>query len=266
MTAPISSWVTHAGREPADIMVSAMDTWWHHTREAHTPEAMCCWRGNALYSLVLVHVDRAAHKRRHQPTFICKPPCGLALEDHGLTPMSVIVRDDTYGPQQARIVHSDPYSALGHAIAMVKREENTLAVALTTEAEFDDPDFFDSHRASLIDPLRDGVALAIIHVALEGTESEDDAMAREDLLHAAGYAGYAIDLHGHQDDHTVHRNLAGVLEDVFDEVAGIKADAAARVLSHTPLWPALVVRTLPAWRQQHGLLATTSERPLKKNH
>jgi phosphoketolase len=180
--------------------------------------------------------------------------------------MSAIVRDDTYGPQNVRIVHSNPDSSVGRAIAMVKGEESTLAVALATEAEFDDPDFFDVHRASLVDPLRDGVALAIIHAAVNGPESTDDAMAREDLLRAAGYAAYTLDLDGTIDDRTAHRHLAGLLEDVFDEIAGIKADAAARILSGNPLWPAVVIRTFPAWRQKHGLVAATDEQPLKESH
>lgn len=264
MKTPISSWVTHAGREPTDLVVRAMDEWWRDAREAQTPQAACRWRGSSLHSLLLVHIDRAAHKRRRQPTFVCKTPCGLAPEDHGLTPMSLIVRDDTYGPQQLRIVHSDPESALSRAIAMVKSQEGTLAVALASEAEFDDPDFFDMHRASLVNPLRDGVALAIIHVPLEAPESTDDTEGREDLLRAAGYVAYTLDLDGEQDDRTVHRQLAGLMEDVFDEVAGIKADAAARVLMRPPLWPALVVRTSPAWRQEHGALAVTGELPLNE--
>ncbi len=259
MTTPISSWVTHAGREPADVVVNAMDAWWRTTRENATPQAMCRWRSNALHSLLLVHVDRAAHKRRHQPTFISKAPCGLSPADHGTTAMSDIIRDDTYGPQQVRIIHSDPESAFGHAIAMVKGEESTLAVALASEAEFDDPNFFDAHRSSLIDPLRDGVALAIIHVTADGPESTDDAMARDDLLRAAGYAAYYLDLDGTEDDMSVHRTLAGLLEDIFDEIAGIKADAAARVLSSNPLWPALVIRSSPEWRQDHGSIAAATE-------
>jgi len=259
MTTPISSWAAHAGREPADVVVSAMEEWWSSAREAHTPEGMCRWRGDALHSLVLVHVDRAAHKRRHQPTYVCKAPCGLPTEDHGLTPMSVIIRDDTYGPQDVRIVHSDPDSAIARAIAMVSGEESTLAVALASEDEFADHEFFDAHRASLVDPLRDGVMLAIIHVPLDGPESKSDAMAREDLLRAAGYAAYTLDLDGNHDDRAVHREFAGLLEDVFDEIAGIKADAAARILSSTPLWPALIVRTFPAWRQEHGTLAVTDD-------
>ena len=266
MNAPISSWVTHAGREPADIVIREMDAWWRQVRESRGQAALCRWRGSPLHSLVLVHVDRAAHKRRHQPTFVCKKPCGIAVEDHGTTPMSSIVRDDPYGPQRLRVAHSDPDSARGHAIAMVKREEGTLAVALASEAEFDDPDFFDLHRASLVDPLRDGVALAIIHVPLEAPESQDDAMAREDLMRAAGYATYTIDLDGEEDDHAMHRHLAGMLEDVFDEVAGIKADAAARILMSAPLWPAVVIRTSPAWRRDHHVPAGTDEIPVTRNH
>ncbi len=266
MNTPISSWVTHAGREPADIVIREMDAWWRHARESQGPEALCRWRGSSLHSLVLVHIDRAAHKRRHQPTFVCKTPCGLAIEDHGITPMSMIVRDDAYGPQHLRVVHSEPESALGHAIAMVKGAEATLAVALASEAEFDDPDFFDLHRASLVDPLRDGVALAMIHVPLEEPESTDDAMAREDLLRAAGYAAYTMDLDGEEDDRSMHRHFAGLLEDVFDEMAGIKADAAARVLMSAPLWPAVVIRTSQAWRRDHGAPAVTGEIPVTSSH
>ncbi|MCB2411993.1 hypothetical protein LGT39_03910 [Demequina sp. TTPB684] len=266
MNAPVSSWVTHAGREPADIVIREMDSWWQDARGTRGPEAMCRWHGSALHSLVLVHVDRAAHKRRHQATFVCKTPCGLTLEDHGSTPMSAIVRDDAYGPQPLRVVHSEPESAIGHAIAMVKGAESTLAVALATEAEFDDPDHFDLHRASLVDPLRDGVALAIIHVPLDAPESTDDAMAREDLFRAAGYAAYTIDLDGTEDDRAMHRHLAGLLEDVFDEVAGIKADAAARILMSAPLWPAVVIRTSPAWRRDHGATAVTGEIPVTSTH
>lgn len=262
MTTPISSWAAHAGREPADVVVNAVDGWWRTAREADTPEAMCRWRGDALHSLLLVHVDRAAHKRRHQPAYISKAACGLDPAAHGTTPMSDIIRDDSYGPQQVRIVHSDPESAVGHAIAMIKGAESTLAVALASEAEFDDPDFFDLHRASLIDPLRDGVTLAIIHVPAEGPEPADDAMARDDLLRAAGYAAYEFELDGKDDDLTVHRMLAGLLEDIFDEIAGIKADAAARILSSNPLWPALVIRTLPEWRRTHGSLTSATEVPL----
>lgn len=252
MAHPISSWATHAGREPADVVVAAMDDWWQGAREAHTPQAMCQWRGDALYSLMLVHVDRAAHKRRHQPTFVCKAKCGLADTDHGTTPMSDIIRDDSYGPQPLRVVHSEPESALAQAISMIRGHESTLTVAILSEAEFDDPDAFDDHRASLVNPLRDGVVLPIISVPLDEPETTDDAMARDDLLRAAGYAAYTFDLTGDDDDKTVHTTLAGLLEDIFDEVAGIKADAAARILSSNPLWPALVVRTLPEWRNDHA--------------
>ncbi|MBC7299093.1 MAG: hypothetical protein H5T82_09385 [Demequina sp.] len=266
MKTPISSWVTHAGREPAEVVVNAMDEWWRNTRTPRAAEVPCHWRRDALHSLVLVHVDRAAHKRRHQPTFVSAAPCDSPGEDHGLTPMSAIVRDDTYGPQPVRIVHANPESAVGRAITMVRGEEGTLAVALATETEFDDADFFDAHRASLVNPLRDGVALAIIHAELQGPEAAHQVMEREDLLRAAGYAAYTIDLDGDDDDHTVHRHLAGLLEDVFDEVAGIKADAAARVLSSTPLWPALVIRTFPLWRQRHSALtAHAAELPLKRS-
>ena len=263
MTTPISSWVAHAGREPADIMMRGMDAWWTHVYTSANPDVNCRWHASALHALLLVHVDRAAHKRRHHPTFVCKTHCGLPDDAHGNTPMTSIVRDDAYGPHLLRVVHSDPDSSLGRAIALVHGAESTLAVALASDLEFDDPDFFDKHRASLVQPLRDGVALAVIHVPLSGPELQDDAMAREDLLRAAGYAAYTIDLTEQEDARNMHRRLAGLLEDVFDEIAGIKADAAARVLMSAPLWPAVVIRTSPGWRHAHGTPAVTGEIPIQ---
>lgn len=233
-----------------------MDAWLiphpHEVAEADS----CPWLTNELHRLILIHVDRAAHKRRHMPTFLSTEPC--TLESHGQSPMSTIVRDDAYGAQPLSVVHSHPETALEHAIGLVKARGFALAVAVVSEADFEDPDRFDSHRGVLLSRMQDGVVLAVIHAPLDAKENLDDEMEREDLLRAAGYAAYTLDLVRDEEARQLHRRMASLLEDIFDEITQIKADAAARVLSNNPLWPALVVRTSPEWRAKHGAALTTA--------
>jgi len=250
LSVPISSWVTHASREPTDLLLDGMESWLSHTLPPAENSPPCPWMTSYLHRLVLVHVDRAAHKRRHMPTFVSRE--GTDAADHGLSPMSTIVRDDVYGDQPISVVHSGPASALTRAIALVKDRDFALAVAVVSEAEFEDPDHFDDHRGVLLSPTHDGVVLTVIHAPLMTKEDLDEEIAREDLLRAAGYAAYTLDLSRDEEPRHLHRRVAALLEDVFDEITQIKADAAARVLSSNPLWPALVVRTSPEWRTKHG--------------
>ena len=260
MSAPISSWVAHAHREPGDHMVQAMEAWWTAAASREAAVAGCPWLSSPLHRLIAVHVDRAAHKRRHMPTFVSSKPCGH--DDHGLSAMSSIVKDDNYGSQSLHVVHSGEVSALSYAIASAKDKDATLAVPLVTEAQFEDADHFDEHRAALLSPLRDGVVLAVIHAPLDAKENLDDEIAREDLLRAAGYAAYTLDLTREEEAKHLHKRTASLIEDIFDEIAQIKADAGARILMSEPLWPALVIRTLPEWRALHGNPLVTGEVPL----
>lgn len=257
MSVPISSWVIHANREPTDLLLDGMEGWLAAEPLLADNGQSCPWMTSYLHRLILVHVDRAAHKRRHLPTYVSG--MGSDLVDHGMTPMSAIVRDDAYGHQALTVIHSAPASALARAIAEVKNRDFALAVAVVTEAEFEDPDHFDDHRGVLLSPTHDGVVLTVIHAPLLAKENLDDEIAREDLLRAAGYAAYTLDLSRDEKPHHLHRRMAALLEDVFDEFTQIKADAAARVLSSNPLWPALVVRTSPEWRTKHGEALVASE-------
>ena len=44
-----------------------------------------------------------------------------------------------------------------------------------------------------------------------------------------------------------HVTITGRRQDVLDEVAHLKADAAARILTQNPLWPLVVVRAPVEW-------------------
>lgn len=261
MSAPISSWVAHANREPSSLLIEVMESWLTRAPATDGDLDSCPWLSSELHRLILIHVDRAAHKRRHMPMFVSTRQC--TLEDHGPGPMSTIVRDDAYGSQPLSVVHSYPDTALEYAINAVKDRDFALAVAVVSESEFEDPDRFDLHRGALLSPLRDGVVLAVIHAPLQAKENLDDEIAREDLLRAAGYAAYTVDLSREEDSPALHKRMAATLEDIFDEITQIKADAAARILTNNPLWPALVVRTSPEWRTRHGEPLVTGEIPVQ---
>lgn len=249
MSQAISSWVAHATREPATALLEGMNDWWLDMPVGQDPLARCPWLSSPLHRLVLVHVDRAAHKRRHLPTFVCATTCNLT--DHGTSPVADMVRDDTYGTKPITISHVTEGSPLANAISLARGNESGLTVGVVSEPDFEDPEEFDAHRSILVNPARDGVALAVIHVAMTAKETADDEAAREDLLRATGYSMYQFDLRAGDDPKVMHRKLAILLEDVFDEIVQIKADAAARILMNAPLWPALVLRTTPEWRAAH---------------
>lgn len=250
MTATISSWVAHSTREPGQALLNAMDAWWTDMPTADDERSKCPWLMSSMHRLLLVHVDRAAHKRRHVPTFMCRSACGCS--DHGPSPIATMLRDDVYDTMPIDIEHSTGPTALGSAIESVKGADARLAVAMIGEGQFDNPDNFDLHRSALVKPGSDGVALAVIHVAATGKETLDDEMEREDLLRAAGWATYLLDMRKEEDSAQLHRRLASYMEDVFDEIAQIKADSAARALMSDPLWPAIVIRTSPEWRELHN--------------
>lgn len=227
-----------------------MHEWWHNVPLGNDPLRACPWLTSSFHRLMLVHVDRAAHKRRHLPQFVCAADC--TLDDHGPSPIATLLHDDAYGPAPISMHHAINRTALGDAIILTKGQDAALTVAVVEEAEFENANDFDVHRSVLISPQRDGVALPIIHVAANGPESMDHEIGREDLLRAAGWATYLIDIKDGEDPVRLHSRMAACLEDVFDEVSQIKADAAARVLMSEPLWPAVVVRTTPAWRAEHS--------------
>lgn len=250
VTSTISSWVAHAHREPSTALLMGMDEWWNQLPIGNDPVRACPWLTSSFHRLMLVHVDRAAHKRRHVPQFVCAADC--TLDDHGPSPIATLLRDDAYGPSPISMHHTVKRTALGDAIDRVKGHDSALTIAVIEEADFESANDFDAHRSGLVSAQRDGVALPIIHVAADGPEAIDHEIGREDLLRAAGWATYLVDVKDGEEPLHLHAKLAACLEDVFDEVSQIKADAAARVLMSEPLWPAVVVRTTPAWREEHS--------------
>jgi len=238
----VTTWTAHASREPSEQFLAAMDRRWRDGLEC--PATRCEWSVGRLHSLALLHLDRAAHKRRLRAIYVTAGMCDEG--DHGFTPMSDLVPGDMYGPEAVRVVHTGDASPLAAAIAAAKDDPYTVAATVITEAQFVSVDTYDDHSASLLNPATHGAVIPFIYAPAD--ESADDAYDREDLLRANGFSTYTIDVSALGDDPIdAHRHLAGLLEDVFDEIAHLKADSAGRVMSVSPLWPMVVVRAPAEW-------------------
>ncbi|MEX0914197.1 MAG: hypothetical protein WDZ57_04515 [Demequina sp.] len=251
----VSAWMVHATREPPVLLLQNMHAWWQTNAAASpadliTPPAhgACIWRTGPLHTLMVAHVDRAAHKRRRLVTYVSRETCD-ATHGHGLTPMSSMIAGDPYGPEELRVEHSAPESALVHAYRTAATQPYALTVTAMTEAEFSDPEFYHKHSSRQHDPLKGGVVLPFLCVPFADNTAEENVATqdREDLLRAHGYSSYTLDVDLSSLTMDDHYDIAALIEDVCDDIAGIKADAAARVLSSDPLWPMVVLRTSHSW-------------------
>ena len=238
----VTTWTAHATREPAEHFLAAIDRSWREILAASA--GGCAWRSQRLHALVMLHVDRATHKRRLRPTFFSAGDCSVT--DHGFTPMSDIIAADAYGPELLRVVHTGDESPLAAAIVAAKADQQVVAATVITESQFIDIDTFDEHSGSQLRPESHGAVVPFLYAA--PNEDIEDAFEREDLLRANGYSTYTVDATTMGDDPiAMHRNLAALMEDVFDEIALLKADAAARILSQDPLWPLVIVKAPVEW-------------------
>ncbi len=105
------------------------------------------------------------------------------------------------------------------------------------------------HSNKFLNPARDGAVLPILH--LNGYKiAGPTVLARigdEELcalLQGYGYRPYLVEGH---DPLPMHRTMAATLDAVFDEIAGIQAEARAG--KHVPRrpWPMIVLRTPKGW-------------------
>lgn len=252
----VSTWVTHATREPSDDFLNAFDRRWRDG--IATASTVCESLADPLLSFVTAHVDRAAHKRRWHMVAVMPGPDHAG--GHGFSPMSDLVTGDMFGPQELEVVHCGKASPLAVALEIAKADPHVLAVPVLTERQFADVDVFDAHSAALLRPEYHGVVLPFMYAPLD--EPFEETVEREDLLRASGFGTYTLDVDFSEAEPTdIHRNVAVLLEDLCDEIARNKADAAARVLLGAPLWPLVTVRAPDTWDPDRHLTAADAALP-----
>jgi xylulose-5-phosphate/fructose-6-phosphate phosphoketolase len=105
------------------------------------------------------------------------------------------------------------------------------------------------HSNKFLNPDRDGVVLPILH--LNGWKIANPAvLARlpheelEQLLRGCGHNPHFVE--GDRPEY-LHERLAAALDDIIDEIADIRSEAAAGGLPGRPVWPMLVLRTPKGW-------------------
>lgn len=108
------------------------------------------------------------------------------------------------------------------------------------------------HGNKFLNPVTDGTVLPILH--LNGYKIANPTlfarMPREELealMSGYGYRTYWYEASIDADHSDVHRRFAALLDDVLDEIAGIRDSAAVGELDGRPSWPVIVFQTPKGW-------------------
>ena len=144
--------------------------------------------------------------------------------------------------------------ALSHAYGAAFDNPDLLVATVVGDGEAETGALATSwHSNKLLHPVNDGVVLPILH--LNGYKiANPTVLARipteelRALMIGYGHKPYFFEVaEEEQDDHaTAHRRFAGLLDEVLNDIAAIKAAAASGDLRR-PAWPMIVFRTPKGW-------------------
>lgn len=144
--------------------------------------------------------------------------------------------------------------SLSHAYGAAFDNPDLLVAAIVGDGEAETGPLATSwHSNKFVDPLTDGVVLPILH--LNGYKiANPTVLARIpesellDLMRGYGHTPYVVSggFDG-EDPRLVHQRLAETLDVVLDQIADIKAQAAAGTLTERPAWPMIILRTPKGW-------------------
>lgn len=144
--------------------------------------------------------------------------------------------------------------SLSHAYGAAFDNPDLLVAAVVGDGEAETgPLATGWHSNKFLDPQHDGVVLPILH--LNGYKiANPTVLARipeEELLQLMrgyGHTPYLVSGGFDGDDPLeVHRRFAHTLDQVLNQIAQIKADAASGALNARPAWPMIVLRTPKGW-------------------
>ncbi len=105
------------------------------------------------------------------------------------------------------------------------------------------------HSNKFLNPVKDGAVLPILH--LNGYKiSEPTVLARipetelEQLFMGYGYKPYFVE---GNDPIPMHKKMAAVLDQIFDEIKGIQKEARENGFHTRPSWPMIILKTPKGW-------------------
>ena len=146
--------------------------------------------------------------------------------------------------------------ALSHAYGAVFDNPELLAFTVIGDGEAETGPLATSwHSNKFVNPVTDGVVLPVLH--LNGYKiANPTVLARisdeelDALMRGYGHTPYVFEagLDG-EDPISIHRRFATLLDEVFDHIARIKAEAAEAGAENAerPHWPMIVFRTPKGW-------------------
>jgi xylulose-5-phosphate/fructose-6-phosphate phosphoketolase len=144
--------------------------------------------------------------------------------------------------------------SLSHAYGAAMDNPHLLVAAIVGDGEAETGPLATSwHSNKFINPATDGVVLPILH--LNGYKiANPTVLARigddelTSLMKGYGHKPHIFEAGFDDESHdSIHRRMAAVLDDVMDEIAAIKAQAADDIDMPRPAWPMIVFRTPKGW-------------------
>jgi xylulose-5-phosphate/fructose-6-phosphate phosphoketolase len=139
---------------------------------------------------------------------------------------------------------------LSHAFGAAFDNPDLIVAAVVGDGEAESGPLAGSWKStSFLNPARDGVVLPILHLngykisgpTALGRDSNEDVRA---MLHGNGYQVHFVE---GDDPAAVHQALAATLDNCYDRIRAIQADARANGVHERPRWPAVVLRTPKGW-------------------
>ena len=146
--------------------------------------------------------------------------------------------------------------ALSHAYGAAFDNPDLLVLAVVGDGEAETGPLATSwHSTKFVNPATDGVVLPILHLndfkianpTVLGRIPEEELLA---LMRGYGHQPHVFTAgFDDEDPISVHRRFAALLDQVLDEIATIKEEAAAAAPEEVqrPRWPMIVLRTPKGW-------------------
>jgi xylulose-5-phosphate/fructose-6-phosphate phosphoketolase len=254
-------------------------------REDVKPRLLGHWGTTPGLTFLYAHLNRAINARRQPTLYVTGPGHGgpglvaAAYLDGTYSETYSDITQDTEGVKRlfrqfsfpggipSHVAPETPGSiheggelgyALSHAYGAVFDNPDLLVAAVVGDGEAETGPLATSwHSNKFVNPAHDGVVLPILH--LNGYKiANPTVLARigQDelgaLLTGYGHKPYFFEVPDDSDEPPLvtHRRFAGLLDEVLDDIAEIKARAAAGDGTHgtdRPAWPMIVFRTPKGW-------------------
>jgi xylulose-5-phosphate/fructose-6-phosphate phosphoketolase len=140
--------------------------------------------------------------------------------------------------------------SLAHAFGAAFDNPDLLVACVVGDGEAETGPLAGSWKSvNFLNPVRDGAVLPILHLngyKISGPtvlgRTGDEALAK--LFEGHGYQVYFVE---GDEPMSVHRALAGTLDQVYADIRTIQEEARANGFSKQPAWPMIVLRTLKGW-------------------